>query len=386
MASDIADRSRDGHGSGLLGSCGPDHGQQGLSPPCPCGSRNVASFCGHDLAAIAALAGRLILGALAMALVFASSARASRTIADPSSLCEEAIRFASDREQVPLSVLSAIALNESGRKGTGGFRAWPWTVNMEGKGVWFDGPDEALAYARREFDRGARSFDVGCLQINYRWHGQNFASIEQMFDPTSNAIYAARFLRALYAERGSWEAAAGAYHSLNPVFATPYAARFLRLRADFLNRNGGEVPVVPELALASYGGSPDGMSDGMSVAGDWGAPAVPPPNRFPLLMAGGGAGIGSVVPLDNNEVAALFEPARAAGAFLSDQPQTAGPDAANPGPAALPSAPDAPAPAPAAAAPDALSALFPGGTSLGAFLGAPSPAGAPSPLPDLPSP
>lgn len=375
MASDIADRSRGWHGGSSPGSRGPDHGQQGLSPPCPRHSLNVQRFGRHDLAAIAALAGRLFLVALSVAVVVASSAGASRTIADPSSLCEEAIHFASDREQVPLSVLSAIALNESGRKGAAGFRAWPWTVNMEGKGVWFDGPDEALAYARREFDRGARSFDVGCLQINYRWHGQNFASIEQMFDPTSNAIYAARFLRALYAERGSWEAAAGAYHSLNPVFATPYAARFSRLRADFLNRNGGEVPMVPELALASYGGSPDGMS----VAGDWGAPALPPPNRFPLLMAGGGAGIGSVVPLDNNEVAALFEPARAAGAFLSDQPQTVAPDAANPGPAA-------PTPAPADTAPDALSALFPGGTGLGVFLGAPSPAGAPSPLPDLPSP
>ncbi len=383
MASDIADRSRDGHGGGLPGSSGPGHGQQGRSPPCPCGSRNVPRFGRHDLAVLTPRAGRLILVALAMALIFAPAARATRTIADPSSLCEEAIRFASDREQVPLSVLSAIALNESGRKGAGGFRAWPWTVNMEGKGVWFDGPDEALAYARREFDRGARSFDVGCLQINYRWHGQNFASIEQMFDPTSNAIYAARFLRALYAERGSWEAAAGAYHSLNPVFATPYAARFSRLRADFLNRNGGEVPMVPGLALASYGGSPegmsDGMSDGMSVAGDWGAPAVTQPNRFPLLMAGGGAGIGSVVPLDNNEVAALFEPARAAGAFVSDQPQPVVSDAANP-------APDAPAPASARPAPAALSALFPGGTGLGAFLDTPSPASAPSPLPDLPSP
>ena len=141
--------------------------------------------------------------------------------------------------------------------------------------------------------------------------------------------------------------------------------------------------MVPGLALASYGGSPegmsDGMSDGMSVAGDWGAPAVTQPNRFPLLMAGGGAGIGSVVPLDNNEVAALFEPARAAGAFVSDQPQPVVSDAANP-------APDAPAPASARPAPAALSALFPGGTGLDAFLDTPSPAGAPSPLPNLPSP
>ena len=64
---------------------------------------------------------------------------------------------------------------------------------------------------------GRRSFDVGCFQINYHWHGHNFPSLEAMFDPDTGADYAARFLQSLYAERGNWSAAAGAYHSQTPV-------------------------------------------------------------------------------------------------------------------------------------------------------------------------
>ena len=47
---------------------------------------------------------------------------------------------------------------------------------MEGKGKWFQTRDEALSYVFKHFKRGARSFDVGCFQINFKWHGQAFPS------------------------------------------------------------------------------------------------------------------------------------------------------------------------------------------------------------------
>ena len=40
------------------------------------------------------------------------------------------------------------------------------------------------------------------MQINYRWHGHAFPSLEAMFDPEWTATYAAQFLRTLYEERG----------------------------------------------------------------------------------------------------------------------------------------------------------------------------------------
>ena len=70
------------------------------------------------------------------------------------------------------------------------------------------------------------------MQINYRWHGQAFPSLDAMFDPEYTATYAAQFLRTLYEERGSWSEAAGAYHSLTPDEAGVYRQRFDQVLAE----------------------------------------------------------------------------------------------------------------------------------------------------------
>ncbi len=139
--------------------------------------------------------------------------------ADPeysAALCEQAILKGARRGGVPPEVLHAVALTETGRHQNGRLRPWPWAINREGKSYWFASHDEALAFARQSLAEGRTSFDVGCVQINYRWHGHAFPSLEAMFDPEWTATYAAQFLRTLYEERGSWSAAAGAYHSLSP--------------------------------------------------------------------------------------------------------------------------------------------------------------------------
>lgn len=140
--------------------------------------------------------------------------------------CDQAARYAAAVENVPLDVLRAITRVETGRVTEGQLQPWPWAINAEGKGVWFSSMHEAKAYVYKIFKAGTRSFDIGCFQINYRWHGKAFRSIDAMFDPQENAVYAARFLRQLYAELGSWPAAAGAYHSRTPNLADDYSGRF----------------------------------------------------------------------------------------------------------------------------------------------------------------
>jgi len=202
------------------------------------------------------------------------------SLSSTSAKCEAAARSASARQGVPLSVLRAIALTETGRRKDGSFQPWPWTVNMEGKGVWFESEREALEYVDKYFKRGARSFDVGCFQLNYKWHGQSFSSIQQMFDPEANAAYAARFLRTLYEEFGNWTDAAGAYHSRTPEFANKYKKRFTAIRA---NLNDDPVKIRP-LQLAA--------------ATPRKAPRSARANRFPLLQGGSGSvsSLGSLVP------------------------------------------------------------------------------------------
>jgi len=215
---------------------------------------------------------------------FVAKTASSKAAIDLPEICEVAAAQAARATGVPISVLRAISLNETGRKHDGRFRPWPWTVNMEGKGVWFDTPEEAQAYVDKNFQRGARSFDVGCFQLNYKWHGQAFASIKEMFDPTANALYAANFLTELYREKGDWTQAAGAYHSRTPKFADRYAKRFDKLRAR-LGPVETQTDAPSPIAKVAMGESKP-ATDTSRI------------NTFPLLQQGFGqpASLGSLVP------------------------------------------------------------------------------------------
>lgn len=217
-----------------------------------------------------------------IALATASAVQAS---AETSQICNSAARVASQRTGVPVSVLRAITLTETGRNSGRGFRPWPWTVNMEGRGVWFDTEAEARSYVNQNFRRGARSFDVGCFQLNYKWHGQAFASIKEMFDPTANATYAANYLRELFVEKGNWADAAAAYHSRTPKFADKYRKRFQTLHARLLAEGPAPAtPFDPNITLAA-------------APVDAG-PLVKHVNTYPLLQRGSTsrASLGSLFP------------------------------------------------------------------------------------------
>ncbi|MFD3188802.1 transglycosylase SLT domain-containing protein [Sedimentitalea sp. HM32M-2] len=172
----------------------------------------------------------LAIGLSGLFLAAAPMAGASARNDNNAQLCDHAARSAAQNRGVPYDVLKAISRVETGRNGANGLEPWPWTVNMEGTGKWFETEDAARAYVFKHFKRGARSFDVGCFQVNYKWHGAAFRSIDEMFDPMINANYAAGFLRELYQEFGDWSAAAGAYHSRTPAYARSYAVRFDKVR------------------------------------------------------------------------------------------------------------------------------------------------------------
>jgi hypothetical protein len=213
---------------------------------------------------------RQLISSLRLAAV-ATALLASRLCADPSDRCLTAAREAAERTGVPESVLIAISQTETGRGAGDAIRPWPWTVNMEGEGRWFDTPEEALAYVRERQAQGARSFDLGCFQINHRWHGMHFDSLEAMMEPLPNALYAAQFLRRLHDESGDWSVAAGAYHSRTEVYATRYRARFDRL-----------------LAAAEGGQAPQLLARGTAEVRV---------NAFPLLQGGAAGTMGSLVPI-----------------------------------------------------------------------------------------
>lgn len=196
---------------------------------------------------------------------------AGPALAGAESLCLDAARVAAERTGVPYAVLLAISQTETGRNRGGSVQPWPWTINDSGDGAWFDSRQEAETYAEGALAAGRTSFDLGCFQLNYRWHNEGFASLDAMLDPEQNALYAARFLAQLHAESGDWSVAAGAYHSRTEVYADRYRERFDALLAAA----GGEAAAPVEVAVIRE-------------------------NTFPLLQpVEGHRAIGSLVPLGN---------------------------------------------------------------------------------------
>lgn len=123
--------------------------------------------------------------------------------------CEREMIAASRKHGVPIGMLYAVGLTETGR----GDSLRPNALNIEGKAVYeLDRPKaaKAVAAARR---LGAKLIDIGCMQINHHYHAKHFGSVDEMLDPVHNVDYAARFLAQLKAREGSWTKAVARYHA-----------------------------------------------------------------------------------------------------------------------------------------------------------------------------
>jgi soluble lytic murein transglycosylase-like protein len=146
---------------------------------------------------------RIVIAAL---IAFTSSGPA---LAAPANPCEGEMRAASTRYAVPLGVLYAVGLTESGRKDS----LQPLAMNLAGEAYFATSVDDAM----RRFDAaqaaGIKLIDIGCMQINHHFHGREFMSLKRMFDPHANVDYAARFLKTLRTREGSWTLAVARYHA-----------------------------------------------------------------------------------------------------------------------------------------------------------------------------
>lgn len=128
---------------------------------------------------------------------------------DPANLCEREMTRAATKYEVPLAVLYAVGMTETGRRGS----LHPYALNIEGPSFFPANLGEALRRFEAARERGAKLIDIGCMQINHHFHGSRFRSLEAMFDPHENVDYAAQFLKALKAKEGSWTLAAARYHA-----------------------------------------------------------------------------------------------------------------------------------------------------------------------------
>jgi len=178
---------------------------------------------------------RPILAGLGVGLCFiwaqSAFATSSQRIAKEAKTCDVAIQYQERRLGIPKGLLSAISLAESGRwnEANGATIAWPWTVTTGGKGYFLPNRMDAIAYVKSLQADGVENIDVGCLQINLKYHPDAFVSIAQAFDANANATYAANFLAERFALSKSWIKAAGDYHSTTPALNKSYRKRVAKL-------------------------------------------------------------------------------------------------------------------------------------------------------------
>ncbi len=210
---------------------------------------------------------------LFMWLMFATQGFAAAL--QPHLACDFAAQQAAEGSGVPLSVMMSVARAESGTKIAGEVRPWPWTANVSGKGYFFATQQEALDFSSALLNQGDVNFDVGCFQVNLRWHSKGFTSLENAFDPMANARYAAGFLADLYQEKGNWSDAVAAYHSRTPIHAERYLKKVKLIWRGLQAKPSADVPAESA------------------------APSPSRINTFPLLVSGQGS-YGSLVPQGNS--------------------------------------------------------------------------------------
>lgn len=124
-------------------------------------------------------------------------------------VCEAQIQAAAAKYGIPEGILYSVGLTETGRKGS----LYPYAMNIEGKAFFLPSREDAMRKFHEARSEGKKLIDIGCMQINHHFHGENFASAEQMFDPRLNVEYAAKFLSNLHGRHETWTMAVARYHA-----------------------------------------------------------------------------------------------------------------------------------------------------------------------------
>lgn len=160
--------------------------------------------------------------------------RVAANEAPPIGGCDDIARRAEERFGIPRSLLRAIARVESARRVGEVVVAWAYTLNIAGAAHYADSVEEAAGKVLDAVGSG-QSVDVGCMQVNLRWHkiaelepdadAPAFRTVREALDPALNVAYGARFLRRLYEAEGDWTNAVARYHGASYERRRAYVCR-----------------------------------------------------------------------------------------------------------------------------------------------------------------
>nr|WP_245248255.1 transglycosylase SLT domain-containing protein [Tianweitania sediminis] len=142
-------------------------------------------------------------------MVVAISSSVATAPARANNACEAEIIKASRAHDIPVAILYAVGLTETGKRGS----LQPYALNIEGKAEFAPSKEKAIALFQQARAEGKTLIDLGCMQINHHYHSSAFPSLAAMLDPHLNVDYAARFLAALKRKHSSWSMTVARYHA-----------------------------------------------------------------------------------------------------------------------------------------------------------------------------
>lgn len=152
--------------------------------------------------------------------------------------CLEATRKYEQEYDLPKNLLLSMSLIESGKKiSSGEFVSWPWTINVRGKGKFFNDKKSATSFVTNYVSKGRKNIDIGCMQINYMYHPKAFNNFDEAFDPEANVKKSAELLKSLYNKFGSWKDAVGYYHSYRTSKRIKYSSKVFNKWLDIKSNN-----------------------------------------------------------------------------------------------------------------------------------------------------
>ena len=145
-----------------------------------------------------------------------------------SNTCQKEINIIEKQIDIPKGLLTAIGKTESGRfKNDKTVVIWPWTINTGKKSLFFDNKIQMKNFVINEIKKENYNLDVGCMQINLKWHRSKFKNILDVLDPMVNVSYATSFLYELHSNFGNWDEAIKRYHSSKPKKHLKYHQKVL---------------------------------------------------------------------------------------------------------------------------------------------------------------
>ncbi len=176
---------------------------------------------------------KISLTGLTTALLLGTNPASANERPGPSSydwhVCADEARRLEIQENIPKLLLTAVTHTETGRRGPNGRRimSWPWTLHADGRSLRFNSKADAVKAVRALMARGINVIDVGCMQVNLRYHPHAFTSVEEALDPAANLAYAVAYLKKLKNRHNGWPAAIQHYHSGNKAVNVRYRRKVL---------------------------------------------------------------------------------------------------------------------------------------------------------------